>query len=86
MAVKYEVTATVGEKYTDKDGKQRSNYVNMGRVIETKNGSLAMKLDSIPVGWDGWAYLNTPREKDNQGVSGKQEPRDTFDPDSEIPF
>lgn len=77
MAVKYEVVATNGEY--EKDGQTKKRYVNMGRVIETKSGSLAVKIDSIPVGWDGWAYLNTPRERDS-GYSST--PSDSDD----IPF
>lgn len=65
MAIKYEVVATNGEY--EKDGQTKKRYVNMGRVIEMKNGSLALKIDSLPVNWDGWAYLNTPREKDASG-------------------
>ena len=65
MAIKYDIVATNGEY--EKDGQTKKRYVNMGRVIEMKNGSLALKIDSVPVNWDGWAYLNTPKEREGSG-------------------
>lgn len=59
----YEVTAVVGS-YTNKDGQEKKRYLRIGSVIDTKNGPM-LKLDSIPLkdqGWDGWAYMNAPRE------------------------
>jgi len=76
MAIKYEVTAKNGT-YTDKQGAEKNRYIKMGVVMETKNG-LAVKIEVIPVGWDGWAYLNEPREKEQQQSS----PTD----DDDIPF
>jgi len=58
-----EVTAIVGE-YTNKDGALKKRYQRIGSIIDTKNGDM-LKLDVIPLkegGWDGWAYLNDPRE------------------------
>jgi len=64
MARKYEVTAITG-KYTDSNGAEKSRYQTLGSVIETKNG-LMLKLESVPIGWDGWAYLNDPKPRDSQ--------------------
>lgn len=71
MARKFEVTAVTG-KYTDNNGQEKSRYLNIGSVIETKNG-LMLKLESVPVGWDGWAYLNEPRPRDGQNT--QQQPQ-----------
>lgn len=63
---KYEVTVT-GGKYM-KDGVEKTKYYRIGSVIETKNG-LMLKLDNVPIlegGWSGWAYLNEPRDRDEQ--------------------
>ena len=68
MSKLYEITVVSG-KYKNKDGVEKSRYQNIGSVIETKNGPM-LKLDSIPLpdgGWNGWAYLNTPKTKDDQG-------------------
>lgn len=61
MGVKYEVSAKAGT-YKDRDGNEKNRYVRMGVVLETRNG-LALKVEAVPTGWDGWAYLNEPREK-----------------------
>ena len=81
----YEVTAVVG-RYTDKEGKEKGRYERIGSVIETKNGPM-LKVDAIPVvegGWSGWAYMNTPKPRDD--VAPKQQ-RDEFNQkDQDIPF
>lgn len=61
MGIKYEVTAKTGS-YTDKQGNEKNRYMRLGVVMETKSG-LALKIEGIPVNWDGWAYLNEPQEK-----------------------
>ena len=66
MSKLYEITIVSG-KYKNKDGVEKSRYQNICSVIETKNGPM-LKLDSIPLpegGWNGWAYLNTPKPKDD---------------------
>lgn len=84
MGVKFEVTAVTG-KYTDRNGVEKSRYTHMGVVLETKNG-LALKIEAIPVGWDGFAYLNEPRSDKPAKSSGSAAPQsDDFD-DSSIPF
>lgn len=45
---------------TDSDGK--GVFKDIGRVVETKKGTM-LKLNTIPVGWDGWAYIMEPLEK-----------------------
>jgi len=68
MSKLYEITVVSG-KYTNKDGQEKSRYINIGSVVETKKGPM-LKLDVIPLmdgGWNGWAYLNTPKTKDDQG-------------------
>lgn len=63
MAIIQEVTAVTG-KYKDKDGNEKSRYMKLGVVMDTKNGPM-LKLEAIPLGWDGWAYLNEPKEKES---------------------
>ena len=68
MSKIYEITVVSG-KYKNKDGVEKSRYTNIGSVLETKNGPM-LKLDTIPLmdgGWSGWAYLNTPKPKEDQG-------------------
>ena len=85
MAILKEVVCIIG-KYTDKNGQEKNQYLNIGKVIETKTGSQMIKIDSIPVGFDGWAYLNDPRPRDdNKGNSAPQNDA-PFDDSEQIPF
>lgn len=97
MSVQYEVTAITG-KYTNKDGQEKSRYLKIGVVIQTKNGPM-LKLEAVPVGWDGFAYLNEPKERDestpargNSSSGRRQAPADNVGrgmddfPDDQIPF
>lgn len=65
MAKKYDIRAKIGEY--EKDGETKNRYATLGAVIETKNGGLMMKLDTVPVNWDGVAYFNEPYRKDDAG-------------------
>lgn len=85
MGVLYEVTAVTGT-YTDREGNEKRRYAKLGVVIETKNGPM-LKLESIPVTWEGIAYLNEPkpREPAKQEPSGKYG-KDAAPFDDEVPF
>jgi hypothetical protein len=82
MGIKYEVTATTGT-YTTADGTQKKRYAKIGVVLDTKNGP-ALKLETIPVGWDGFAYLNEPQPKADEPRTRKPAARDRADDD--VPF
>jgi hypothetical protein len=62
MGIKYEVIASSGT-YTNKAGEEKKRWVKMGVVMDTRNG-MSIKLESVPVGWDGWAMLTEPKQKD----------------------
>lgn len=86
MSKKYDVTAITG-KYTDASGKEKNRYMTVGAIIETRNGPM-LKLECVPLGWNGWAYLNEPKARDaQQGQSEQtaQAPAPVDDSDS-IPF
>ena len=77
MAKTHDVVAVTG-KYTDKNGKEKSRYQTIGAIIDTKNGPM-LKLESVPLGWDGWAYMNEPERKERPKQEGG-------DDDSGVPF
>jgi len=75
-----EITIIAGQ-YKNKDGVQKNRYQRIGSIIETKNGDM-LKLDQLPLidgGWNGWAYINDPRQEE-QGRS--EQPRKSDD----VPF
>lgn len=62
-----EISCIVG-KYTNSNGETKNRYQRIGSIIETKNGEM-LKLDNIPLregGWDGWAYINDPRPREDR--------------------
>jgi len=78
---KMEVTCIVGS-YINADGQQKNRYQRIGSIIQTQKGEM-LKLDVIPLkdgGWDGWAFLNEPRAREDkyQGL-----PKEN---DDDIPF
>lgn len=62
-----EISCITGS-YTAANGEKKNRYSRIGSIIETKNGPM-LKIDAIPLkegGWDGWAYINEPRDKEEQ--------------------
>jgi len=61
-----EISVITG-KYTNAQGQEKNRYTRVGSIIETKNGEM-LKIDVMPLmdgGWNGWAYINEPREKES---------------------
>lgn len=53
-----------GEKYTDREGNEKTRYVNVGALFQREDGSLSMKLESLPIGFNGWVNFYEPKPKD----------------------
>jgi hypothetical protein len=64
MAIVYELRAKSGTYI--KDGQEKISYITIGRILETKDAKLMLKMESLPMNWDGWAYVNTPQPKEAQ--------------------
>jgi len=90
MAIKYDVVKC--ERYTGKDNVERTRYTNIGRILHnTETGNFSLKLDSIPVLWDGWASLFEPKPKeakpDERQKTQESSQEKTTDPfGGDIPF
>lgn len=94
MKKTHNVVAVTG-KYQDRTtGQDKNRYVIIGAAFTREDGSMAIKLESIPVGgdWNGWLNLYVPKPKDapaqgetkNQG--GGQAPAQEPFKDDDIPF
>lgn len=55
MAVKKQLKAKAGT-YTNIQGEEKTRYVNVGVLLETGKGEM-LKIESLPVNWDGWIYF-----------------------------
>lgn len=80
MALRYEVKADAGE-YKDAQGVMKRKYIKIGVVIDGKNGGFTLKLESIPVGWNGWAFLSEPEARGNRGAPQRAAPQRAAPPD-----
>jgi hypothetical protein len=54
-----------GGSYHTQDGQEKVRWIRCGVCIETDNG-LRIKIESIPVNWDGWLSV-MPDDKQDQG-------------------
>lgn len=77
MGIKYKVVAPAG-KYTDASGQEKTRYVDVGVIIETRAG-LMLKAEAIPVGWDGTAFLNEPKPRSETARTGRTATRTSRD-------
>lgn len=64
-----------GEKYTDREGNEKTRYINIGAMFTRDDGSQTMKLESLPIGFNGWVNFYEPKPKD-----GEQAPRQASRP------
>lgn len=78
--IKYEIIASTGT-YKSKTGEDKKRWLKCGVVMETKNGGLAMKLEAIPVGSDGWFSLTEPKE-----YEPKKAPQKMSDVQDDVPW
>lgn len=77
-----------GEKYTDRDGNEKTRFINMGALFQRDDGSMCAKIESIPVGFTGWVSFYEPRDK--QQSERPQRPQRSAppadEPNDDIPF
>ena len=80
MAVLKEIVARAGT-YTNKEGQEKTRYVKAGVLMETAKGQM-VKLEALPVGFDGWLYFQDMQRKE----AGQQPLKGGADVDSDVPF
>ena len=81
MAVlKYEVKTKNGT-YKDRNGEEKTKWHQMGVCFQNDKGQLSIKIDSIPVGFDGWVSLFEPKPRE-----GAQAPGQSQTISDDIPF
>ena len=63
----------VSEKYTTKQGEEKTKYTNIGTLFVYDDGGMSVKLDVVPVNWDGKASVyekkaRQPQQPTNQNI------------------
>lgn len=69
------------ERYTDRSGNEKKRYTNIGALFTRPDGSMAIKLEAIPVNFTGWISLYVPKPKDGEQ---RQESRHAADQAGEL--
>lgn len=64
-----------GEKYTDREGNEKTRYVNIGGLFTRDDGSMTAKLESIPVGFNGWINFYEPKPRDGEQPQRQARPQ-----------
>lgn len=64
-----------GEKYTDRDGNEKTRFINIGALFTRDDGSMTMKLESLPIGFTGWVNFYEPKPKDGEQSSRQSRPQ-----------
>jgi hypothetical protein len=82
--IRYEVKAKNGS-YKDRNGEEKVRWHHMGVCFQNDKGQLSLKIDSLPLNWDGWVSLFEPKPKDGQQASAPSAPANTIT-DDDIPF
>lgn len=84
----------VTETYTDRDGNPKKKYTTIGTLFMYDDGGIGVKMDMIPVGWNGKANAydkeTRPADTSYEARPAYQPPNDTPppmpEPEPEIPF
>lgn len=75
-----------GEKYTDREGNEKTRYVNVGALFSRDDGSLTMKLESLPIGFNGWINFYEPKPRDGEQRPQRQAQKPVDDFGDDTPF
>lgn len=76
------------DKYTDRQtGQEKQGYTTMGYMLQKDDGTTMLKVDSIPVNFDGWIFLGDLESKPAKEAMQKpaQPAQEDFE-DKDIPF
>jgi hypothetical protein len=86
MGIKFELVAKAGTY--EKNGETKTRYHTCGIVLERADGSLSAKIESLPVGFDGWLNLWEPKPRDGTAPKPAAAKGKKVDPedDGQIPF
>lgn len=83
----YDAIAKAGTYKDKQTGEEKVRFHKCGVVFEGDKG-LNLKVESLPIGWDGWLSLRTPRPKDAAPAAAPATaaPAKSLEDDDDIPF
>lgn len=68
-----------GRPYTTRDGEEKKQWINVGRMTEWDDGSFSLELHAIPAGnwFDGRLSVFEPKPKDGEQRPERSRPART---------
>jgi hypothetical protein len=85
MAITHDLLAR-GESYVGKDGQEKRKWIRCGVVMTTKSGGQAVKIESLPVDFDGWLQMKEPLPKESIPVNQAKSSQSFEDMADDVPF
>lgn len=77
--MKVENIVAVTGTYKNKQGEEKKNYVTVGKLLTNEEkGIVSVKMECIPVWWDGRANVYPIKEKEGSSFNS--------DPTGDLPF
>ena len=76
----HNITAVLGE-YKNDQGEIKKRYAKIGALFSRDDGSLAIKMDTVPVGdeWNGWLNLY-PDDYKKEAAQPSPQPQQGYQP------
>jgi len=62
-------------KYINKQGEEKNTYHTMGKMLKRDDGSVYLKIDSIPVNFSGWVNIYDLDEERQQAPAPAPAPQ-----------
>lgn len=85
MSVRYNCRAKVGEYQDRNSGELKAKYATIGVVLRTEKG-FVVKLDTLPVNFDGTIFLAEPETPEQRNTrTAQQQQRSASAPDYGAP-
>ena len=79
MAIKYLARVANGTYKDRKTGQEKTSWLTIGKVFQKDDGNLSLKLDSIPVNFNGWvSFFDPPVENERHHQPYKLDEEDPF--------
>lgn len=62
---------TITGEYTNQQGEKKNKYMGVGTMFKREDGTFAIKIDALPVGFSGWIGI-VPLDEDKGAAPAQQ--------------
>jgi hypothetical protein len=88
MAMKrFKRAVAVTGTYQDAGGNEKKRYTNVGTLFQRDDGSFLLKMEAVPVEWNGWiSFYDLDEQKQPAAQAGGRQAGNGGGIDDSIPF